>query len=500
MRINGSLLADGSFESGGYNDSCTSVYSDVTVDCDNIPDVPALPDATDNCDDDVEVEFEEESTGWDNCEYNIFRTWTATDNCGNSTSYTQTITVQDNYAPVLSSMPGDLTLTCNDSIPPPQTLTATDMCDGTVDVYLTVASSTSCPGQMEMTRTWTASDACGNTTTHTQTINVVDNDGPVINHNLDLEITVECDAIPAPETLTAYDECSTATVASSDVSFVGPCDASYTINRIYVAFDECGNTSSVTQIINVVDTTPPSFDTLPQSGEIDCPEQGGGEPDAISATDNCDEEVEVWYEDSYGSCSITRTWHAQDDCGNTSTATQVLTFNDTTPPTFDNVPEDVTVECDNIPNVGEVSASDNCSAAFVTVNDKILPGSCPGNYTILRTYIALDACGNTATESQTITVEDTTPPSLPAPPSDATVSCDAIPPANGLNGVTDNCDPDPEVYFEEESFSEGDCQTTIIRTWTATDDCGNSDSVSQVLTVVDNEAPEFVYDENDPQV
>ena len=618
---------------------------------------------TDNCDADVDLTFEETSTPWDGCQYLIFRTWTATDNCGNSSSYTQTITVEDIFAPVLSETPADITLGCNDPIPAPPTVTATDLCDGDVPVAFTVASSTSCPGQMEMTRTWTASDACGNTTSHTQTISVVDNDGPTINHNLDLNITVECDAIPAAENLTATDDCSSATVSHSDISFVGPCDATYTINRVYVAFDECGNTSSVTQVINVVDNTAPTFDPVPQDGDIACPAQGGVEPDEIDAQDNCDPDVDVWFEDSFGSCSITRTWYAQDDCGNTATATQVLSFDDNTPPTFDNVPADVTVECDNVPGEGEVSASDDCSAAFVTVNDKVVPGSCPGNYTILRTYIAVDACGNTATESQTITVQDTTPPSLPSAPADATVSCDNIPPANmtltnmnvlgnasfelpgfhdyafgpipgfpflndwfafgpafaidqnvvigssaqdgdffvkmfgavsglfqdfpvspgdnidasvyiqnasfdpmlpgcvgilkieykddfdnlvgvpieasvdhtipldvwtqvsvsdvvpagasyvrvvplmlcpaggavmfdsaslvinGLEGVTDNCDPNPTLSFDEDTFSDGDCLTTIIRTWTATDHCGNSDSVSQVLTVVDNDPP-----------
>ena len=53
-----------------------------------------------------------------NCEgnYTVIRTWTASDNCGNSASRAQTIIFQDTTAPELT-VPGDLVVECSDDIP-----------------------------------------------------------------------------------------------------------------------------------------------------------------------------------------------------------------------------------------------------------------------------------------------------------------------------------------------------------------------------------------------
>ena len=44
--------------------------------------------------------------------------------------------------------------------------------------------------------------------------------------------------------------------------------------------------------------------------------------------------------------------------------------------------------------------------------DATTPGTCANNYTVTRTLTATDACGNTATASQVITVIDNTPPTI----------------------------------------------------------------------------------------
>jgi len=49
-----------------------------------------------------------------------------------------------------------------------------------------------------------------------------------------------------------------------------------------------------------------------------------------------------------------------DNCGNTNTHTQVITVVDTEAPTFNNVPDDETVECDETIPVYTVTATDNC--------------------------------------------------------------------------------------------------------------------------------------------
>jgi hypothetical protein len=44
--------------------------------------------------------------------YSITRTWTATDSCGNSSTASQTINVQDKTAPVIAALPATSTIDC----------------------------------------------------------------------------------------------------------------------------------------------------------------------------------------------------------------------------------------------------------------------------------------------------------------------------------------------------------------------------------------------------
>src|SRR5262249_43861823 len=155
------------------------------------------------------------------------------------------------------------------------------------------------------------------------------------------------------------------------------------------------------------------------------------------------------------------------------------------------VPGDISVECNAIPAPPTVTATDNCDPnPKVTYSEQKINGNCPGNFTLKRTWTATDASGNTVSATQTITVHDTTKPVLVNVPADVTVECDKVPPAATNVTATDNCDSSPRVSFSETKVA-GNCagNYALKRTWTATDNCGNTASATQTVTVHDTTKP-----------
>ena len=147
-----------------------------------------------------------------------------------------------------------------------------------------------------------------------------------------------------------------------------------------------------------------------------------------------------------------------------------MTVEDTKAPSLHNVPADITVECDSVPAPATgVTASDNCDTGPVVSFAQVeTNGSCAGRYTLTRTWTATDSCGNSRSQSQLVTVIDTTDPVLHGVPTDVTVDCDSVP-APATPTASDNCDSNPSISFSETRI-DGSCPNsyTLLRTWTAT--------------------------------
>src|SRR5690606_37199444 len=169
-----------------------------------------------------------------------------------------TILVDDEDPTFVEALPTDVTVEF-DAIPDAETLTATDNCGDATVTFAEVRTAGTCQNSYTLTRTWTAEDLSGNTTIHTQTITVEDTTAPTFVEALPADITVECDAVPTAETLTATDNCGDATVTFAEVRTDGTCANSYSLARTWTATDECGLTTSHTQTITVEDTTAPTF-------------------------------------------------------------------------------------------------------------------------------------------------------------------------------------------------------------------------------------------------
>ncbi|MFC0605836.1 beta strand repeat-containing protein, partial [Winogradskyella pulchriflava] len=138
--------------------------------------------------------------------------------------------------------------------------------------YIDVITSTNnCP--ITVLRTFTITDNCGNSATTTQTITVQDTTPPTFTAPADL--TIECDVDPTDLSITGdvtdeADNCSNGLEATySDTVAAGSCANESTITRTWSLTDECNNTTTLVQTINVVDTTAPTF-TVPTDLTIEC--------------------------------------------------------------------------------------------------------------------------------------------------------------------------------------------------------------------------------------
>ena len=122
----------------------------------------------------------------------------------------------------------------------------------------------------------------------------------------------------------------------------------------------------------------------------------------------------------------------------------------------------------------EPDSNDNCDTdVTITYSETRTDGPCVDSYTLTRVWTATDNCGNSSTQSQLVTVQDTQDPVLANVPANITVECDAVPTA-GTPTATDNCDTDVTITYSE-TRTDGPCvdSYTLTRVWTATDNCGN---------------------------
>lgn len=188
----------------------------------------------------------------------------------------------------------------------------------------------------------------------------------------------------------------------------------------------------------------------------------------------------------------TVTLTATNTCG-TSSCSFTVTVLDTQNPAI-SCPAPVTVSCAGeipAPDVTGVTATDNCPGVTVThVNDVISNQTCPGRYTVERTYRATDAAGNAVTCTQIITVNDQTAPVISCPANITTAtpagSCNAV--VNFAVTATDNCGGPVTIITLPASGSVFPLGTTTV-TATATDACGNSSVCTFTVTVTDGQLP-----------
>jgi hypothetical protein len=471
------------------------VPSDLTLECGVEPPNFSVQ-AEDNCDGPVlPVLTTDDRPG--TCEDHYFRdfTWTAFDDCGNTISDTMTVEFVDIHAPVMHA-PEDETYECLDAPDQPD-LTGTDNCDSTIVPVKTMDVVSSGKDEI-ITWTWTAADDCGNISTETTTLTAYDTTPPTLPPLPPKSVTC---TIPTPDPVQATELCGEVTVTMQQSLEEGSCAGEKTVTYTYTAIDEAGLTASTSQVITMYDTTAPTFefsgtiedvtaecqpDPAPQVLASDClVSLGVITPTEVRINEGTSEEYLY---------QLVRTWTVTDDCSNTNSMTQTVTVQDTNPPVISG-PDDETHEIPSSPepaSIADVTVSDVCSDVTTELSEVYEEGTCYDANTYIRTWTATDASGLTATHTQTIIIQDTTPPVFTGVPDDQTVQYTDVPTEAEIMGGIDATDHSgAELVFAHTVVStqsaENPNEYTVTYTMTVTDACGNESSEVVIITVIDTE-------------
>lgn len=211
---------------------------------------------------------------------------------------------------------------------------------------------------------------------------------------------------------------------------------------------------------------------------------------------------------------IMRTWTVTDSDNNTTVRTQVIIIQaDNAPPVTTATIRNDTFACGSVNYSAWLSGTqlafltnttDNCSAvgSGLTFSNNAPASLPPGCTTTTITFTARDACLNSLNWVARITIVDDTPPVIIGVPPTDTVDCDMPLPPLPQVSATDECPGNIEITFSEVSNQSADSTSCayykyeVLRTWRATDICGNMAVSTQTIRVVNNTAPDFVRPPN----
>ncbi|MGI0010577.1 MAG: beta strand repeat-containing protein, partial [Nitrosopumilaceae archaeon] len=405
-------------------------------------------------------------------------TWTATDVSGLSYSAIQKITVVDTTAPVLT-VPVDIVIEATSATNNP-----VDLGQATANVLLHVSSITNNAPSVfllgETIVTWTATDQSGNSVTGAQKVTVVDTTAPIIiiPDDVTIEASSQTNNLVSLGDAKADDNVGVTTITND-------APAAFAVGKTIVtwtATDAAGNVATASQTVTVVDATNPSI-LSPEDISVEATDPlqnfvtlgNATTSDAVGVVTITNDAPAAF---AFGETIVT--WTATDAAGNSARDTQTITVIDTTSPKV-TAPTDVITEAtsltNNVISVGTATAKDIMGIASVT-NDA--PDAFPFGETIV-TWTATDPSGNSATTTQKVIVIDTTGPKLTVPDNviiDAT-SLETIV-SIGKATATDIIDSNPTITNNAPSaFPLGE---TIV-TWNVTDQFGNSENLTQTITV-----------------
>ncbi len=348
--------------------------------------------------------------------------FTATDENGNSTTCTFTISVSEDVAPTIIC-PADITVNTDQGICTAAVNynlpTAADNC-GNPTLALLEGLNTGASFPIGTTLvTYQAEDASGNTATCSFNVTVIDNQGPVFT-NCPSSATIEapeslCGAVYTFDPLLAFDNCDGAV---SVVQTLGP-NSGATLPLGETAFgftvtDATGITSTCNFTITVIDDLPPMFANCPPNLEFTAIEGGCSavvDFEIPLAIDNCSAIASQISGPISGSelpvGTYTLTFEAVDPSGNTSTCETQLVVVDQQAPVI-SCPASFET-CETNPIFELPDAVDNCGIASVLQTAGPTSGSLFIVGDNVLSFEATDLAGNSISCLYTITVLQNAP-------------------------------------------------------------------------------------------
>ncbi len=510
----GTTVVMWSFDDGNGNISTANqnvIIKDITA-----PAVPILADATAEC----LVASLTIPTAADNCAGIITGTtttlfpitaqgttvvaWTFDDGNGNISTANQNVIIKDITAPTVPIL-ADVTAECSVAfltIP-----TAADNCAGTITG--TTATVFPITAQGTTVVTWSFDDGNGNISTANQNVIIDDITPPSMPVLAD--ITGQCSVTPSAPTAT--DACAGIITGTTITAF--PITNPGTTVIAWTFTDANGN--SVTANQNVIisqialagaetaacSSAQPGYNiTLSVTGQGPFTATGTGAPGIWSGNEwtsgliSSGTNYSVNLQDS-SACNTVAVAGASPNCCRFSVICP--TFQPVSVQCYDELPSAVSLteaQFEALGNGDGRIADTRCGAVEVTASNSADPGC---NANVIRTYTITeyadtnnngvrDAGENTVLDTavctQTILIRDTTAPVFAETLPDAVINadCDTIPPAPALT-ATDSCGS-ASVAYEEQKI-DGDCASrySLVRTWTASDKCGNQNSFVQTVNV-----------------
>ena len=443
------------------------------------------------------------------CGSNSTYTWTFTDQCNNTITHNQVVTVTPITPPVFQNPPANITVNCDQVPTGPADLAYANgdagSCSLNGSVTGTVSgTSNACGGNIQYT--WNFTDQCNNTIQHIQTITVNPAPLPVF-VNPPANITVSCNQIPTVAPNLEYN--NNAPGACSVQGFVpgvisgsaNECGGVLTITWTYT--DPCNNTISHIQTVTVTPALPPAFTSLPPNVTVTCTNVPGIPPPlTFTNNDICpiSGSVPAVQSGSFNACGgvIQYTWQINTLCNVPLSHVQTVTVLPSQPPAWIDPPANITVSCaDANPNPTPLSYTNNeFGACAVTGSVQSVVNSsynaCGG--VINKVWNFTDICGRNISHSQTITVLPSAPPVFTNLPQNITVSCGSIPSSiflNYSNSASGVCSIQGQV-LSTESGSYTSCGGTMFNSWTYTDQCNRTISHQRQITVLPADDPEFL--------